>query len=162
MPRCAVDLVPGAEQELVDQSYAEIQQERRDAAAEGRAPDVERVMTHRVHREKVADEQASTPVRRGPERKKCAAPEAPRSDDVPSQPPPQQSLPKPEPAAAPPPVALAADARPASPAVSAAPPPPDPWAPTISPEVEERINRIWADYVAGKPMPRPVPRIRSL
>src|ERR1700710_403498 len=29
MPRCAVDLVPGAEQELVDQFYAEIQQERR-------------------------------------------------------------------------------------------------------------------------------------
>jgi hypothetical protein len=36
------------------------------------------------------------------------------------------------------------------------------WEPKTSPEQEERINRIWADYVAGKPMPRPEPRIRML
>ena len=57
MPRCAVEFEPGAEQELFEQFYAEIQEERRNAAADGRAPEVERVMKHRVHQEEeIAEE----------------------------------------------------------------------------------------------------------
>jgi hypothetical protein len=49
MPRCKVELVPGGEQECVEEFYADIQRERRDAAAENRAPNVERIMKDRVH-----------------------------------------------------------------------------------------------------------------
>jgi hypothetical protein len=161
MPRCKVELEPGAEQELCEEFYAEIQEERRNAAAEGRAPRLVRVIPQRAPVVEVAATgPSSPPVPHGPERKKCTAPEVMRSETAPSQPL-QPQLPKPEPAAAPSPIPLAADVRPAAPAVPAAPPPAA-WEPTITPEVEERINRIWADYVAGRPMPRPVPRIRSL
>jgi hypothetical protein len=64
------------------------------------------------------------------------------------QPPPQQKL-------GPPPMSQPPPSAPPEPALAA-------WEPKISPETEERINRIWADYVAGKPPPRPEPRIRSL
>jgi hypothetical protein len=49
MPRCKVELVPGGEQECVEEFYADIQRERRDAAAANRAPRVARVMKDRVH-----------------------------------------------------------------------------------------------------------------
>jgi hypothetical protein len=156
MPRCKVEFEPGVEQELFEQFYAEIQQERRDAAAEGRAPDVERVMTHRVHEEEVEeeieieDEPPSTPARDEPERN-SPVPAVPRSEVAPSRPPPQQ-LRKPE---------LPADP-PAAPVLSAAPPPPAEPEPQMDPEVAERVNRIWADYVAGKRPARAGPRIRSL
>jgi hypothetical protein len=42
--RC--ELQPGAEQDLVDEFYADIQEERRNAAAEGRTPDVECVLVY--------------------------------------------------------------------------------------------------------------------
>ena|SRR6185295_6972483 len=42
--RC--ELQPGAAQDLVEEFYADIQEERRNAAAEGRAPDVERVLDY--------------------------------------------------------------------------------------------------------------------
>jgi hypothetical protein len=165
MPRCRREFGPGVAQEQVEEIYAEIQEERRDAAAQGRAPEVERALDY-VQDDDEAIEEIDEPPPPSPSDKPETdmriVREALQRDDAPSQPPPQPQLPEPEPAAAPPPVARAANARPASPAVPAAPPPPDPWAPTISPEVEERINRIWADYVAGKPIPRPVPRIRSL
>jgi hypothetical protein len=162
MPRCRREFEPGVARDLVEEIYAEIQEERRDAAAQGRAPEVERALDYVQEDDEAIDEINEPPPpspRDEPERDMRIVREALQRDDAPSPPPPQ--LPKPDPAAAPPPVPVAADTRPASPAVPAAPPP-DPWAPTISPEVEERINRIWADYVAGRPMPRPVPRIRSL
>jgi hypothetical protein len=160
MPRCKVELVPGGEQECVEEFYADIQRERRDAAAENRAPRVERVMKDRVHVEDEIEDQP--PARRAEgelEGNMQIAREALRRDDAPSQPPP---LAKPEPPAAPAPDPPAANTEPAAPVVPAAPPPPAAWEPNTSPEVEERINRIWADYVAGKPLPRPEPRIRSL
>ncbi len=43
--RC--ELEPGAEHDLVEEFYAELQKERRDAAAEGRPPEVERVLDTR-------------------------------------------------------------------------------------------------------------------
>jgi hypothetical protein len=49
LPWCPVEFEPGGEQERFEQFYAEIQRERRDAAAEQREPCVERVMTDRVH-----------------------------------------------------------------------------------------------------------------
>jgi hypothetical protein len=158
MPRCRREFEPGVAQEQVEEIYAEIQEERRDAAAQDRAPEVERALDY-VQEDDEAIDEPPPPPRDEPERDMKIVREALQRDDAPSQPPPQPQLPKPEPAVAPPPDPLAADARPAAPA---APPPPDPWEPTISPEVEERINRIWADYVAGRPMPRPPPRIRSL
>jgi pyruvate/2-oxoglutarate dehydrogenase complex dihydrolipoamide acyltransferase (E2) component len=160
MPRCRREFEPGVAQEQVEEIYAEIQEERRDAAAQGRAPEVERALDYVQEDDEAIDEidEPPPPPRDEPGRDMRIVREALQRDDAPSQPPPQPQLPKPEPAAAPPPD----HARPAAPAVPVAPPPPDPWEPTISPEVEERINRIWADYVAGKPMPRPVPRIRSL
>jgi hypothetical protein len=160
MPRCRRELEPGVAQELVEEIYAEIQEERRDAAAQGREPEVERVMDYVQEDDEEIDEPSPPPPCDEAGTDMPIVREALRRDGAPSQPPPQ--LPKPEPAAAPPPVALAADARPAAPAVPAAPPPATPWEPQISPDVEERINRIWADYVAGRPIPRPVPRIRSL
>jgi hypothetical protein len=42
--RC--ELEPGAEQDLVEEFYADIQEDRRDAAAEGRAPVVETVLNY--------------------------------------------------------------------------------------------------------------------
>jgi hypothetical protein len=158
MPRCKVELVPGGEQELVEEFYADIQQERRDAAAENRAAYVERVMRDRVHVEddEIEDEPSAKPAAHEPERSLRIVSEAQRHDDAPSRLTPQPELRKPEPPAPP-----AAPAAIAQPPVPAAPPAPA-WEPQISPEAEERINQIWADYVAGKPMPRPEPRIRSL
>ncbi len=160
MPHCKVELVPGGEQECVEEFYADIQRKRRDAAAENRAPRVERVRTDRVHveDEEIEDEPAAKPAEGELERNMQIAREALRGDDTPSQPPPQPELRKPEPPAAAPPVAVAVP--PETPAAPAAPPPPAAWEPKTSPEQEERINQIWADYVAGKPMPRPAPRIR--
>jgi hypothetical protein len=153
MPRCALELEPGAEQELVDQFYAEIQQERRNAAAEGRAPRVTRALTHRVHEEEVVAPVSPKPVSDEFERNMRVVREAlkdvpPAPKPPPLKPPPQQQ-PKLEPPPSAPPL------RPPEPAPAA-------WVPQVSPEVEERVNQIWADYVAGKPMPRPEPRIRSL
>jgi hypothetical protein len=171
MPRCKVKLVPGGEQECVEEFYADIQQERRDAAAENRAPFVERAMTHRVH---VEDEEIDEP------------PPAPRDEagrnmeivrhavprDVAPAPKPQPPLRQPAPPLSPrgePPTPLAVTPAPpvapaprlvATPALPA--PPLPPAEPQTSPEVEDRVNRIWADYVAGRPLPRPEPRIRSL
>jgi hypothetical protein len=168
MPRCKVEFEPGVEQQLVENFYAEIQEERRNAAADGRAPYVEHVMTHRGHQEEAADEveeqeeneaadePASTPACDERESNSRAVPEAPRSEVAPSKPPPQ--LRKPEPAAAPPvpPTVAVASPEPE--------PPPEPE-PQLS-EVEQRVNRIWADYVEarrrGDPPPRPGPRIRLL
>ncbi len=173
MPRCALELEPGAEQALLEQFYAEIQEERRDAAAAGRAPDVERVMTDRVHKERVyeenvyeenlyeenvqaeqaADRPASPPARDQPGQESASpaaayGKAAPRSAAAPSAPAPQ--LHKPQPPAA-------------APAASAPPARPEPQ---TDPEVAERVNRIWADYVEaqrrGEPPRRAGPRIRSL
>jgi hypothetical protein len=162
LPWCPVEFEPGGEQERFEQFYAEIQRERRDAAAEQREPCVERVMTDRVHVEddEIEDEPAARPAESELERNMRIAGEALRRDDTPSQPPPQFR--KPEPPATPSPVARVAAASPEAPAAPAAPTPPAAWEPKISPETEERINQIWADYVAGKPMPRPEPRIRML
>jgi hypothetical protein len=153
MPRCRLELQPGVAQELVEEIYAEIQQERRDAAAENRAPYVKRVMKDREN------EPPATPAQGELERNMQIAREALRRDDTPSRLP---TLAKPEPPAARTPDPPAANAEPVAPVAPAAPPPPATWEPKISPEVEERINQIWADYVAGKPLPRPEPRIRSL
>jgi hypothetical protein len=153
MPRCRFELQPGVAQELVEEIYAEIQQERRDAAAENRAPHVERVMKDRVEDDEIEDEPPAKPVERGLERNMEIVKEALRRDGVPS---------RSAPPAAPPPVAPVAIAPPEAPVVFAVPASPAAWEPKISPETEERINQIWADYVAGKPMPRPEPRIRML
>ena len=163
MPRCRFELQPGVAQELVEEIYAEIQQERRDAAAENRAPTVERVIKDRVHveYEEIEDEPPAGPVDGGFGRKMEIVRDALRRDGVPSRSAPQP-LAKSEPPTAPPPVAPAAIVPPEAPVVSAVPAPPAAWEPKISPEAEERINQIWADYVAGKPMPRPEPRIRML
>ncbi len=161
MPRCAIEFEPGVEQELFEQFYAEIQQERRDAAAQHRAPNVERVMTHRVHREEeVVDEPAPAPVRDQGERN-VSVPEAPRN--VASKPAPPPQLRKPEPPAARPaqPAPSAAAAPPAAPARPAPPEPP----PRSPPDVEEQVNRIWAEYVASPAefsARRRGPRIRLL
>jgi hypothetical protein len=153
LPWCKVEFEPGGEQQLFEDFYAEIQRERRNAAAENRAPRVERVRTDRVHVEdeeieEIEDEPAAKPAEGELERNMQIAREALRHDDALS-PPPQPEPRKPQPPAAPP-------------VAPAAPPPPAAWQPRISPETEERVNQIWADYVAGKPMPRPEPRIRSL
>jgi hypothetical protein len=161
MPRCRLELQPGVAQELVEEIYAEIQQERRDAAAENRAPYVERVIKDRVADDEIEDEPPAEPVEGGLERNMEIVREALRREGAPSRSAPQP-LPKPEPPAAPPPVAPVAVVAPEAAAAPTAPPPPPPWQPQISPETEERINQIWADYVAGKPMPRPEPRIRML
>jgi hypothetical protein len=155
------ELQPGAEQDLVEEFYAELQQERRNAAAHGWRPDVERVLYYVPADDEEIDEPAPAP-RDEPGRKMKIAREALRRDDPPSRPLPQPPLAKPEPPAAPPPVAPVAIAPPEAPVAPDRPPPPAPWQPQTSPEVEERINQIWADYVAGKPLPRPEPRIRSL
>ncbi|HEV7407729.1 MAG TPA: hypothetical protein VGO01_04510 [Bradyrhizobium sp.] len=160
MPRCRLELQPGVAQELVEEIYAEIQQERRDAAAENRAPYVKRVMKDRMEDDDI--DPSATPADRDLERNMPIAREALRRDDAPPAPQSQLGLRQPVPPAAPPPVAPAANAEPPTPVVTAVPAPPAPWQPNISPETEERINQIWADYVAGKPMPRPEPRIRSL
>jgi hypothetical protein len=158
MPRCKFELAPGVEQELFENFYAEIQEERRDAAAEGRAPYVERVMKHRVHVEeevaapvlppKPISGQAETNLRVVREALKDVPPASkpPPSTKLESPPLPQPQPPKLE---SPPPQ------RPPEPPLAS-------WQPQVSPETEERINQIWADYVAGKPPPRPEPRIRSL
>jgi hypothetical protein len=153
MPRCVVEYEPGVEQEMFEQFYAEIQEERHDAAAEGRAPDVERVMTHRVHVEQeseAADESAPTPACDEAERSSRPVVEARRS--APSQPAPQPQLHKPEPPAA----------VPVMPAAKAPPPEPELRSP---PDVEERVNRIWAEYEASPEAfsaRRRGPRIRLL
>ena len=166
LPWCKVEFEPGGEQQLFEDFYAEIQQERRGAAAENRAPRVERVRKDRVHveDEDPEDEPAAKSAEDELEGNMQIAREALRRDDALS-PPPQPNLAKPEPSAAPSPVAPAAVVPPEAPEAPAAPaalPPPAPWQPQISPETEERVNQIWADYVAGKPMPRPEPRIRLL
>ncbi|MHB8271805.1 hypothetical protein [Bradyrhizobium sp.] len=163
LPRCKVEFEPGGEQQLFEDFYAEIQQERRDAAAENRAPMVERVRKDRVHveDENIEDEPAAKSAEGELERNMQIAREALRRDEALS-PPPRPNLAKPEPPAAPVPDPPAANTEPAAPVVPPAPPPSAAWEPKISPETEERINQIWADYVAGKPMPRPEPRIRSL
>ena len=159
MPRCKYELQLGVAQELVEEIYAEIQQERRDAAAEDRAPCVERVIRDRVHveDEEIEDVPPAKPARGEPERNMRIARKTLRRDDTSLQPPPQ--LQKPEPPAAPPPVAPVAVVAAAAAVAPAAPPPPATWQSNTSPEVEERINQIRADDVAGKPMPRPAPRI---
>jgi hypothetical protein len=162
LPRCKVEFEPGGEQQLFEDFYAEIQQERRDAAAENRAPCVEHVRTDRVHveDEEVEDEPAAKPAEGELERNMRIAREALRGDDAPSQPPPQPELRKLEPPAAPPPVAPVAAVPPEAPVAPAVPPPRAPWEQQITLETAERIDRIWDDYVAGKPLPRPEPRIR--
>ena len=168
LPWCEVEFEPGGEQQLFEDFYAEIQQERRNAAAENRAPRVERVRTDRVHVEdgeikdieEIEDEPGAKPAEGELERNMQIAREALRHDDALSAPP-QPNLARPEPSAVPP-VAPVAVVPPEAPAAPAAPPPPAAWQPRISPETEERVNQIWADYVAGKPLPRPEPRIRSL
>jgi hypothetical protein len=162
MPRCKYELQPGVAQELVEEIYAEIQRERRDAAAENRAPCVERVIKHRVEDDEIEDEPPARQAEGELERNMQIAREALRRDDTLSRPSPQPQLRKPEPPAAALPVAPVAIVPPEAPVAPAAPPPPAASEPKISPEVEERINQIWADYVAGKPMPRPEPRIRML
>jgi hypothetical protein len=162
MPRCKFELQPGVAQELVEEIYAEIQQERRDAAAENRAPYVERVMKDRVEDDETEDEPPAVPADDQLETNMRIASEALRGDDMPSPPSTQPQLRKPEPPAAPPSVAPVAVVSPEAPAFPAVPPQSAAWEPKTSPEVEERINQIWADYVAGKPLPRPEPRIRSL
>jgi hypothetical protein len=163
MPEGKVEYAPGKEQELFEQFYAEIQQERRNAAAEGRAPDVERVKTHRVHREEVEeeieDEPVSAPVRGEPQRN-IAVSEAPRSAVAPPQPAPPQQLHKAEPPVAP--VSPAANAAAPAPPLKPAPAEPPPRSP---PDVEERVNAIWAEYVASPAefsARRRGPRIRLL
>ena len=86
-----VELEPGAEQQLVEEFYADIQQERRNAAAEDRAPRVERVMDDRVHveDEEIEDEPASEAGRGRARKKHGIVREALRGDDAPSAPPPQ-------------------------------------------------------------------------
>jgi hypothetical protein len=159
LPWCPVEFEPGGEQERFEQFYAEIQRERRDAAAEQREPCVERVMTDRVHVEddEIEDEPAARPAQSGLERNMRIAREALRRDDAASQPPPQFR--KPEPPATPPPVTPVAVVAPEAAVAPAAAPPPAVWQPNNSPEMEERTNRIPADDVAGQPMPRPAPRI---
>ena len=159
MPRCRFELQPGVAQELVEEIYAEIQQERRDAAAENRAPNVERVIKHRVADDEIEDEPPARRAEGELERNMEIVGEALRRDGAPSR---SAPLAKPEPPAAPPPVAPVAVAPHETVVASAAPPSPAPWEPKTSPEQEARINQIWADYVAGKPMPRPEPRIRML
>jgi hypothetical protein len=133
MPRSAIELEDGAEPELVEQFYAEIQQERRNAAAEGRVPDVERVMTHRAHeeevKEEVEDEPPSTPARDEPERN-SPVPEAPRSEVAASRPAPQPQLRKPE--------------------------------PPVAERVDRIWNDYVEAKRRGEPLRRPGPRIRSL
>ncbi|MEA2898694.1 MAG: hypothetical protein QOJ84_4309 [Bradyrhizobium sp.] len=162
MPRCKFELAPGVEQELFENFYAEIQEERRNAAAEGRTPCVERVMKHRVHVEEevampvlppkpVSDElEKNMRIVREALKERSPAPKPPQSP--PRPPPPKLESPPPMPQLPPPPQPL---------------PPPEPapaaWAPKITPEVEERVNRIWAEYVANPAARfRPEPRIRSL
>jgi hypothetical protein len=158
LPWCKVAFEPGGEQQLFEDFYAEIQQERRDAAAENRAPRVERVRKDRVHveDEDLEDEPAAKSAEGELERNMQIAREALRRDDALSRPP-QPNLAKPEPPAAPPPVAPVAPESAVAPAAS---PPPAAWQSNTSPEVKERVNQIRADDVAGKPMPRPAPRIR--
>jgi hypothetical protein len=158
MPRCRRELQPGVAQELVEEIYAEIQQERRDAAAENRAPAVERVVKDRAQVDDDEIDEEPGPADGGLERNMQVVRDAVRCDDAPPLP----QLRKSEPPAAPPPVAPVAAAAPEAPAAPAAPAPPAASEPKISPETEARINQIWADYVAGKPMPRPEPRIRML
>jgi hypothetical protein len=160
MPRCRLELQPGVAQELVEEIYAEIQEERRDAAAENRAPTVERVIKDRVEYDEIDDEPAAKPAESELERNMRIAREALRGDDTPSQPPPQPELRKPEPPAAPPPVAPVAVVPPEAPVAPAVPPPRAPCEQQITPEAAERIDRISDDDVAGKPLPRPEPRIR--
>jgi hypothetical protein len=166
--RC--ELEPGAEQDLVEEFYADIQEERRNAAAEGRAVLVESVMDYaRRDNEEIEEIDEPPPAPRDePGRNLEMVKEAIRSDVAPAVPkpsPPRQPAPPLSPRVEPTtPVAVmpappAANAQPAAPVVPA---PPVAWEPKISPEAEARINRIWADYVAGKPPPRPEPRIRSL
>src|SRR3954465_8828258 len=110
LPWCEVEFEPGGEQQLFEDFYAEIQQERRNAAAENRAPRVERVRTDRVHveDEEIEDEPAAKPAEREFERNMQIAREASRRDDALSQPSPQPQLTKSEPPTAPPSVAPAA------------------------------------------------------
>jgi hypothetical protein len=154
MPRCKFELAPGVEQKLFENFYAKIQEERRNAAAEQRAPNVERVMKHRVHveEEEVAAAVPPKPVSGELERNMGIVREA-LKDTAPA--------PKPPPAAPSPPK-LGPQPPPSAPALPPPEPAPAAWEPKISPEAEGRINQIWADYVAGKPPPRPEPRIRSL
>jgi hypothetical protein len=159
MPRCRLELQPGVAQELVEEIYAEIQQERRDAAAEHRAPCVERVIKQRVEDDKPEKGLAAMPAETELASNLRMAPAAPSRDTVPPASHPQPAVRQP-PAAAPPAVAPA-NAEPAAPVATAAPAP-EPWVPVISPETEQRINQIWTNYLAGKPLPRPAPRIRSL
>jgi hypothetical protein len=161
MPRCRLEFEPGVAQELVEEIYAEIQQERRDAAAERRAPCIERVIKHGVEYDEFEDGPAATPGNGEPESSMRMAPAALRRDHAPGAPQSQAQLRQPLPAAAPPP-APPANAEPAAPGVTTVPDSLDPWVPTISPETEQRINQIWTNYLAGKPLPRPAPRIRSL
>jgi hypothetical protein len=183
MPRCRLELQPGVAQELVEEIYAEIQQERRDAAAEDRAPCVERVVKRRVEDDAFEDEPPATPPEGELERNLRIAREALREDIAPSPPrvqPPPTPAPierAPDVAAAPPPPLLPlrpaappppTAAVPPPPRVAAAPAPAEAPAPAvpewkISPEAEERINSIWADHLAGKDVRRrPEPRIRLL
>jgi hypothetical protein len=160
--RC--ELEPGAEQDLVEEFYADIQQERRHAAAgEGRPPEVERVM-HYVQEDdeeiEEIDEPPPTP-RDEPGRNLEVVKEAVRKD----VPPAPQQPPKLEPSPPPPPPKLEPPPPPPQPQAPLRQPEPAPaaWEPQISPETEERVNRIWAEYVANPSARfRPEPRIRSL
>ena len=159
--RC--ELEPGAEHDLVDEFYADIQEQRRDAAAaDDWPPEVEQVLHYlkEDNEEIEAIAEPSPKPRHEPVTSTEIVKAAARRDVAPAAPKPQSPAPppKPEPApAVPQPLPLESQSpiRPPEPAPAA-------WKPNVSPEQEERINRIWADYVAGKPMPRPEPRIRLL
>jgi hypothetical protein len=165
------ELQPGAEQDVVEEFYADIQEERRNAAAEGWPPDVERVLYYVQEDDEELDVRPPAP-RDEPGRNMETVKDAVRRDVAPAPPEPQPPLrqpvsplsPRAEPATSaavtPAPPVAGAPRLVATPAVPA--PAPPPAEPVSSPEVEERVNRIWADYVAGKPIPRPEPRIRSL
>jgi hypothetical protein len=123
MPRCKVELVPGGEQECVEEFYADIQRERRDAAAANREPRLMRVMKDRVHVEadEIEDQPPVRPAEGELERNMAIARQALRGDDMPSLRSPQPQPRKPEPPAAPLPVAPVAAMPPEAPVAPGGP-----------------------------------------
>jgi len=162
MPRCTLELEPGAEQELIDEFYAEIQQERRDAAAQDRAPRVIRAMPHRVHEEgAVVDKPPPAPIVSADIERNMRMIEETLQRDAAARAAAQRQLQKFEPVAAPQPQLQKPEPVAARPAAPAPPEPPR----TSPPDVEERVNAIWAEYVESPEefsARRRGPRIRML